>query len=270
MTDSSIPNEQLIEVIRRLVPTAKEVAIVEFLPGGWTNLNYRVLVDNQPMVLRYSHASHQDPSSERKYFQTPSSPRLVQYDDTTRHTLTEWLEGQILEFEQVTPKQAARYLLDLHATIPTKVRKYDPIQTVLELLNHANASPEFSERLLDLHWEPVHIVGCHNDLNPYNMLRTSNGVIRTLDWETAGDNDPAFDIVGLAYGKDYSDAELEDLTKLYFCSDKLLEFVYLTKQVYVAREHAWALDQINRGNGTPDIEKQVVDSNAEFERLGRR
>ena len=117
-------------------------------------------------------------------------------------------------------------------------------------------------------WRAATWRGCHNDLNPWNIIRVEDGKdaasFRTLDWESAGDNDPLFDLVGLCvglgWGMDHArachDAYRRGRTGNGVTEARLRD----TFRAFLVREYAWAVAQLALGNDRDEIRAQVVTS----------
>jgi Ser/Thr protein kinase RdoA (MazF antagonist) len=177
---------------------------IDYLPGGYTNRNYRVETLDQAYVLRVVERARLR-SAERDYLALDIAPDVVAYDARRGHLLTRWIPGHVLADSPPSPGEAGEYLADLHARIPRGLNRYDFNREVTTMLRRARkVDPAVQACFEATAWRPATWRGCHNDLNPWNIIRTPGGrgtaPFRTLDWESAGDNDPLFDLVGLCVG----------------------------------------------------------------------
>lgn len=234
------------------------IGAIAYLPGGYANDNYRLVYDGHAYALRVARHPGADRRAEARYLQLASAPEVVAFDLPSGHLLTRWIDGTLLADSPVPPEAAAAYLRALHAEIPRGVRHYDPREAIRRDLAGAKTVAPVAVTALDrLDWTPADLRGCHNDLNPWNVLRTERGW-RTLDWEFAGDNDPLFDVVCLGRGLGYDDAGMERLTATYYDTATVSALRVLdTRILFELREYAWAVGQIALGNDRAEIRAQA-------------
>ena len=254
------------EVLSELGFTVGGLESVEYLSGGYSNRNYKLTSRKETMVLRVSRTVAPRPSSERAYLALEVAPEVLAYDSSTGHMLTRWVEGALLVQKPFSARKAAEYLNDLHRTIPTGLAVHEPMQRSKEQFQRSGVTNHLLEHLLTSAWRPRQLCGCHNDLNPYNIVCRRDGFV-TLDWEFAGDNDPVFDAVNLCYGLQFSDTEFRDCVTGIENVDVDEAFLLETRLLFQIREHSWALDQIANGNDRPEIRQQARNTEIEFDRL---
>lgn len=263
--------DEVLATFRRMLPAGHAAPLrVEYLPGGYSNRNYRIETRTGDYALRI--VEHGPPHRhERRYLDIPAAPDVVAYDAGSGHLLTRWIDGQLFAQAPPTADQAGAYLAALHGQIPAGVRAYRYEMQVNALLRGGGrlAAPDVvvAHRLLD--WRPRTLCGCHNDLNPWNVIRvatsTSTPAYRTLDWEFAGDNDPLFDLAGLALGLRWNYAQacscLASYRKLAPTTVADAATPARLRDALVAyriREYAWAVAQIASGNDREEIEAQAT------------
>lgn len=234
------------------------VTHVAYLPGGYANDNYRFEYDAHAYALRVVRHPGADRRAEARFLELASAPEVVAFHLPSGHLLTRWIDGTLLADSAVPPETAAGYLRGLHAEIPGGVRRYDPREGIRRDLAGAGKLARNAVIALDrLDWTPADPRGCHNDLNPWNVLHTGGGW-RTLDWEFAGDNDPLFDVICLGRGLGYDDAGMERLTTAYYDADSVSPLRVLdTRILFELREYAWAVRQIALGNDRTEIRTQA-------------
>ena len=247
-------------VARQLVPAwrTRPFDAIEYLPGGYNNRNYRLKVGGGEYALRIA---RQPPHAhEARYLAIAAAPEVVAHDTERGHLLTRWIAGPLFANAPPTPAEAGAFLADLHRHIPAGVRDYDAVGHVASMLAATGGDPELIELLHSLRWRPATRRGCHNDLNPWNILRGATG-IRTLDWEAAGDNDPMFDVVGLGIGCRWELREMETCRAAYEAAGGTApansDHLRATATLYYLREHAWTA-LIAADNNREDIKAQAA------------
>ncbi len=258
---------EILSVVAGLLADHAKVSEINYLPGGYSNDNYRIQVGSSTYILRICRYVPDSVDAEKAYLALPMAPRLINYDESTGHMITEFVEGPLLATTPFGIDESVSFLQHLHCNIPKGIRSHDPTAVALGHFSVAHVQNEISRFLLAASWKPRNPCGCHNDLNPYNVVRADRTNCVTLDWEFAGDNEPLFDLVNLCHGLNYSDSETE-LCASKYCGDGFdTEFLLLTRLLFQAREHSWALAQAARGNDRPEIQAQARMARSEFHRL---
>lgn len=257
---------QAATVAGRLVPAWRErgIGAIEYLPGGYSNRNYRLVVDGAQYALRVMRQAPRP--GERAYLASVAAPDVVAHDPVRGHLLTHWIAGPLLTHAPPSPAQAGAYLAALHRHVPVGVRAYDLAHEMRSLFAVAHhPDPAVVARWEGLQWTAAQVVGCHNDLNPWNIVRDGDRW-RTLDWEMAGDNDPLFDLAGLALGLGWDlDATAACLLAYQAAGGHAAaEDIRGDRQplrdamtAYRIREYAWAVAQLALGNRRPEIHDQA-------------
>lgn len=248
-------------VAQQLVPAwrTRTFDAIEYLPGGYNNRNYHLKVDSGEYALRIA---RQPPRpGEDRYLTIAAAPEVVAHDAERGHLLTRWIAGASFAAAPPTPAEAGAFLADLHRQIPAGVREYNAVGHVASMLAATGGDPELTELLHSLRWRPATRRACHNDLNPWNLLRGATGV-RTLDWEAAGDNDPMFDVVGLGIGCRWELRDMETCRAAYEAAGGTApanpRHLHATATLYYLREHAWTA-LIAASNNREDIKAQAAE-----------
>ena len=257
--------QRVLACVRALMPgwRPERIGQVSYLTGGYANDNYRFEYEGAAYALRIVRHRGGDRESEARFLELAAAPDAVAFDTGSGDLLTRWIPGTLLAKARVPPAMAADYLRALHAEIPAGIRRYDPREAIRhDLARAAAVSPVAATALERLDWTPANVAGCHNDLNPWNILRTDQGW-RTLDWEFAGDNDPLFDLVCLGRGLGYGDAALASLAAACYGPGGVAPARLLhTRIVFELREYAWAARQVALGNDRAEIRAQATASEA--------
>lgn len=256
---------EVIDRARELLPKARHIELIKYLEGGWSNRNYRICVDGVDAVLRLKNPLSVAPDREYLYLENPLAPEVLAYDRSSGDMVTRFVKGEMLVNSPISPQLAASYMRELHATIPTGIRTYHAEPVIEGYLEGLRLTKPLESIYQSLKWEPQVISGCHNELNDWNVIKTADGFC-TLDWESAGDNDPIFDVVGLCYGLEFGDEDFATCIKAYDANVDL-EHVRQTRTLYQIREHAWALDRLRHGSDHEGIVKQKLDTEIEIQRL---
>ena len=260
--------DRVTATILRLVPAwdAGHIRCIAYLEGGYANENYWFEYGAEAFVLRLVREPATPRDAEMRYLENPVAPQVVSADPERGDMITRWIEGTLLAELPAGPAEMAIYLRELHETVPRGIRRYDPVSVVGDFLRDAPRSGTATRALRSLDWSVERIAGCHNDLNPWNIIRAGQSW-RTLDWEFAGDNDPLFDLVGLAYGMECGEDGFDALVEGYYPDRPSDRRLVETRILYQLREHAWAVRQVHLGNTHSGVAAQVVSSEGELERL---
>lgn len=258
-------------VLAALLPAWAETPLerIEYLRGGYTNRNYRLQVGGAAFVLRIvdGHPPH---PAEVAYLDLAAAPDVVAYDARHGHLLTRWIDGAVVAHAPLSPAEGAAYLADLHDMVPLGIRRYDYAAEVGAFFERAQAAGRLDADVRavfdELRWRPTGACGCHNDLNPWNIIRVPAAnappAFRTLDWESAGDNDPLFDLAGLALGLGWRTEDALACLRAY-CERRRISPAPSPEArfdaamcAYRIREYAWAAAQIATGADRDEIREQ--------------
>lgn len=133
-------------------------------------------------------------------------PDPLRFDQRRDLAAFRWLRGQP---GVVEPQAAARLLTRLH-TLPRCGQRFSPAATIRHYRSVLGRTlepvlDEFAQRCVeasDALEESAELRLCHNDCVAKNWIQLEDGTLRLIDFEFAGDNDPAFDFATLSLDVD--------------------------------------------------------------------
>lgn len=261
--------QRVIATVARLMPgwRAERIANLKHLPGGYANDNYRFDYRGEAFVVRMvprdgadGPAAAQRFAAEQRFLALATAPDIVAFDSRSGDMITRWIEGATLaEAPPPAPAAAAAYLRTLHDAIPAGVRRYDPLAAAKADLAGIRETPPAVAAALRRTWKAQEPRGCHNDLNPWNVIRVG-GAWRTLDWGMAGDNDPLFDAVSLAHGLGYEESAANALINACCETPPEPQRVRDVRVAFHLREYAWAMRRQSLGNRRAEVRRQAEDA----------
>lgn len=261
--------DRLVGIVRSLLQapiTAGEISF-EYLPGGYSNENYRFSYQHSDYVLRVPNRPR--PFIDRLlesqiYRDAPpgiSFPRLVALDADSGNMLTFYEPGDLLADAPPSLAALADYLKSFHAALPESARVYDPFELSRVYLSLCDVTEKFS-RLADRTWQPANTGTCHNDLNPWNIIQSAPERWVTLDWEWYGVNDPLFDLVTLHEGltlahSSFDERSLNELVGRWAEAPVEESRLEQCLTAFWLREYSWARAERQQGNDREEIQNQI-------------
>ncbi|MFB3103525.1 MAG: phosphotransferase [Pseudomonadales bacterium] len=253
----------MLEIVRRLMPdwdVPSDLAF-DYLPGGYANANYRFSLGGKSYVLRAPAGSqpYVDWRQERAFYLAAhrvATATLVALDVDNGAMITEWVSGCLLVDVPPDDDELLAYLRGLHGNLPQVDRCYDPIALSRTYLSGGLPHPHARRVMNSLTWPLGPMVTCHNDLNPWNVIRGEDGWV-TLDWEFFGANDPLFDLVTLHQGLQMTDTGLLALSEHYLADRVSQERLNGCLAAFWLREYSWAFAHASQDNRREEIEIQM-------------
>lgn len=253
--------------ICRLIPEWDPAELVDFeyLPGGYSNHNFRFARQGAIFVVRapIERPGSQAVQHERSIYEASmnlSIPGVVAMNDDG-WLVTRWVDGPLLVDDPPTAESLVGFVARVHGSLAADAAPYDPVaRSRRYLAMPGDAAPD--ARVLDiasrLAWRPEDRTACHNDLNPWNVIVSRTGDWVTLDWQSVGLNDPLFDLVTLHQGLSLPDATLPALCEELLERPVASERVERVLTAFWLREHAWAFASAQLGNRRQEILDQLA------------
>jgi len=245
---------------------------VEFLSDGYANANYAFTHEGQQYVLRMPHIGMAANTSAIDYLDTANEVALhrllkqhtelelaplVANDVSSGRLLTEYRAGPLLADTKPAVADVILYTQHLHQQLrPVAAPSPYPLQQLIQ--TWLPAPPPWLQRwLAATAWLPAKQC-CHNDLNPWNIIAQIEQPARwiTLDWETAGTHDPLFDAICLHQGLAFPTSQLAEFCQAVLVDVPSSQELTLGIRLYWLREYAWAFNQVQKGNGHPEVAVQ--------------
>jgi thiamine kinase-like enzyme len=238
---------------------------VEPLPGGITNLTYRVDVDEESFVVHIAgegtellgidrHQAYQCAVAAGK---TGVAPEVAHFLAADGVLVTHFIPGRRLTAAELGTPQVLVRLADslrrCHAgeAFPSLFSPFRTLSAYWEVARRRGAPlPEDFDTLYRRVAAIEAACGrggeivrpCHNDLWEPNLLDDGTR-IRILDWEYAGMGDVYFDLANFAMHSALTDAQDDLLLRSYFgsASDAAVARLRLLRIVAELREAMWAM-----------------------------
>jgi thiamine kinase-like enzyme len=212
--------------------------VVEPLPGGLTNRNYKVATDDGAYVVRHSATSSADELAVDRQAEYENSVRaaasgvaapVVDYLPGRGILVLRYLDGEALTDEHLQRPgmvpRIAEACRRLHAGEPF-VSRFDMFAVQAEYLarvrrrgfrlpsgyeDHETAVQRIRAALAA---RPVPLVPCNNDLLAANFINDGTRIF-IIDYEYSGNNDPYFELGNIWSECHLSPEQLEELVTAY-------------------------------------------------------
>ena len=258
------------EAIAR-IPTWRHASLasVSLLPGGITNVNYRVDVGGEAFVVRIGarNADLLGIDREREFqctvaaSRTGVAPEVVRFLPEDDILVTRFIAGRSLSpAEMAGPETMARVVrsMRLYHGGPAFAGSFSPFRTVegyLRVARRYGAPLPDDIDALFARMPPIEaalgrgrsiMCPCHNDLWEPNLIDDGT-LIRIVDWEYAAMGDASFDLANFAIHHDLSGVQEEALLRTYFGAATEPRFARLKLMEIVAelREAMWCMAAVN-------------------------
>lgn len=258
----------------------QELVSMEIMPGGLTNKNFKVVTaDGRPLAIRVAGKGTANyinrPGEKHNATQMASigiAPEIFYYDHETGSQLVEYIDAATMHPEDFQTRdevliQAAQVMRRYHDSGLEFKTSFDPISKIEEykliLAEHSyekryegwERMAEALEKITSAYGKMPHaLVPCHNDTLAENFMFDGK-VMRVIDWEYGGMNDPYYDIACVCV-ENPLDAKCEETYLRAYCggepTDEARARLLINKFLVTSHWSTWSLVQICYGKD-PDF-----------------
>jgi thiamine kinase-like enzyme len=226
------------EVVQQIEDWRGKQTRIQALPGGLTNTNYRVEVAGQPFFVRIPGASTEllaidrenETFNSRAAAAAGVGPDVCYYLPEHQVMVLEFIQGQTMSRAALNapgmPTRMARSIKMLHAG-PRFLTDFNMFRLTEYYLRIAREEEvvipdRYPERMATVNRIeaamavcPLPSVPCNNDLLAENYIDDGR-LLRLIDFEYSGNNDPTFELGNTAQEMEYDEARIIELCSAYF------------------------------------------------------
>jgi thiamine kinase-like enzyme len=237
-SDNAVRGMTIPERLDRVPLLAGPDRVIEAIPGGLTNANYKVSTGGHTYFARLSDpssallaidraAEHQNSVAAAT---TGVAPAVLDFAPDVGVLVIEWINGRTLQPADLRQDRTIRAVADacrrLHAG-PRFAADFDMFQIQQQYLRTAcDAGFRLPDRYVEfmpqlelirtvLRRDPLATVPCHNDLLAANFISEGDR-LWLIDYEYSGNNDPCFELGNIWSESNLSTDQLEMLVSSYF------------------------------------------------------
>jgi thiamine kinase-like enzyme len=227
------------QVVERVADWRSRQVQVAPLSGGLTNTNYRVDVEGTWYVVRIPGASTELLAVDRanEYHNTRAAgesgvgPRIAHYLPDHHVMVLDYIHGQTMSIARLgepgMPARIARSLKALHTRAPRFLHQFNMFRLTEYYLAIVDAHqvriPDGYRRYLEavarieaaMNRRPLPAVPCNNDLLAENYIDDGQ-VLRLIDFEYSGNNDPTFELGNTCQEQQYDEPRIVEMCAAYF------------------------------------------------------
>lgn len=229
-------------VVARIEAWQGKPVVIKPLSGGLTNTNYRVEVDGTPFVIRIPGASTELLAIDRanEYHNTKAAgesgvgPKVAYFLPDENVMVLDFISGQTMSIPRLQaegmPSRIAHSLKILHTKAPRFKQDFNMFRLTEYYLKIADEHgvkipegyPVYLPRVNRIEAafarNPLAFVPCNNDLLAENYIDDGQ-LLRLIDFEYSGNNDPTFELGNTAQEQQYNEAQIRELCAAYFGGD---------------------------------------------------
>ena len=257
---------QISRLLGKIPELRNKKILVEAMPGGMTNRNYKIQAGDEHYVLRIAGENTNllgiDRSIEhacaQAAFIAAAGPEVVAFLPDDNALITRFVPGMVLSDQEVrnpaTLELIVTSLRGFHTGQGTGY--FSAFETIRRYAEQARAFgvdlpddiPQALKKLTNIETligPPKYRVPCHNDLLAANFVKDA-AKVWILDWEYSGVGDIFFDLANLASNNSFGATEEKLLLHLYFgetTPDDLFR-LQLMRRVSDLRECLWGFLQL--------------------------
>ncbi|GAB4443671.1 MAG: phosphotransferase family protein [Anaerolineae bacterium] len=227
------------QVIEKIADWRDKDVSVQPISGGLTNTNYRVEVAGTPYVVRIPGPSTEllAVNRENEYYNTKAAAeagvgaKIAHYLPEDRVMVLEYIYGETMSIEALQrpgmPTRIAQALKLLHTgpRFLTDFNMFRLTEYYLEIVaEYGVRIPEGFRERMPLVYEqiepallvnPLPTVPCNNDLLAENYIDDGH-LLRTIDFEYSGNNDPCFELGNTCQEQQYDEPRIVEMCAAYF------------------------------------------------------
>ncbi len=226
------------QVVEKVADWRGKAVTIQPLSGGLTNTNYQVDVDGLAYVVRIPGASTEllAINRENEYYNTRAAAeagvgaKIATYLPDEKVTVLEFIHGQTMSITSLQapgmPTRIAQSLKLLHAgpRFLTDFNMFRLTEFYLKIV------AEYGVRIPDHYQDrmstvqqieqallvtPLPTVPCNNDLLAENYI-DDGPLLRTIDFEYSGNNDPCFELGNTCQEQQYDEPRIVEMCAAYF------------------------------------------------------
>jgi thiamine kinase-like enzyme len=226
------------QVIDNIEAWRGKTVTVQPIYGGLTNTNYRVDVDGTPYVVRIPGAATEllAINRENEYHNTQAAAeagvgaRIAHYLPELQVMVLEYIHGETMSITALQgpgmPTRIAQSLKLLHAgpRFLTDFNMFRLTEYYLTIVakhevripaGYPDRMPAIAEIERAMLANPLPTVPCNNDLLAENYIDDGQ-LLRTIDFEYSGNNDPCFELGNTCQEQQYDESRLLEMCAAYF------------------------------------------------------
>ncbi len=234
------------EVVQKIPDWRGKPTEIQPLSGGLTNSNFKVTVSGTPFFVRIPGASTELLAVDRRneYENSKAAavagvgPKVIQYLPEEKVMVLEFIIGKTMSNDALQapgmPTRIAQSLKMLHSgpRFYSDFNMFRLVEFYLKIVKEHDVKipTGYSERIPTVKRieqatlvRPLPTVPCNNDLLAENYIDDGK-LLRLIDFEYSGNNDPCFELGNTCQELQYDEAKIVELCQAYFgqaSADKL-------------------------------------------------